>query len=347
MNATATTGRRPTPTREALFIRLQTPDGAPLFEDVTDQVGGLLPEHLRPRASCSLRASSESVVFSLRHISQRQAAAFASARLEMPYSTLAWLQRFAAEHRSDVAADTALVRFGDDLHRLTVRVDDDGEVALAVPSGAVEPDVEQGKRTLRLTLLLHSQVLDRPVAMGFLGHLAKPGNAVGLVRATSRALHSLSLLQEFRTVTGFERVDVPAGESRPVLAASAVPDIEVAVPVSLHDTDRDGNMAAVADGTVKVRVGFRGRISYTFEPSAGIAHIFDPYRPTVERTVQDILAETLGPDDMARITVAVAIGEFDESAAERIRSTLVEHLTAGADFTPSRPGHSGMYKLRA
>lgn len=327
---------RPRVRRESLFVLLSTEDGTPVFDDVTRRVGKTLTDYTRPRASCALRVTDATVAFSVKQIRKAEAQAFTQERLDLPRAPLAYLDRRAAGDDAPRQPGELVVDTDEAVHRLRLDVDDDGEARPEWQGEDDEPTVEQGRRALRLTLLMHSPVVNRPVAVGFLGFVDRPDTQVPVSRVAAKVLAWLTNLHEFRTVTGVQNVYVPPlAATAPRVVTPEVADVSIDMPVYLFQFDQaTGQPEPVGDGKVKVTVSLSGRLDYHYEPSEAIASIFDAYRNVVDSTVQLYVRNGLGAEDLDQIMVDIAIGEVDAKVADRIREALEPLAQHGVDFTP-------------
>ena len=337
-----TQGRGATrPKKEAFFVQVKNPDDKPVFYDATAQLGRPMP-YSKPLATCALRVNDGAVVFSLLKLTNRTRQNLAEANLEMPRGPLAKLERRAAALVEPLPTDRLLVEYGEESYTLTLSRDENGTVSLDMPEGAEDVTFELPKSAVQLSLYLTSPKNGRTVAVGFIGHLAKPGTPESLTRAVAHALNYLSGLPVFRLIAGIETVNVPAAPSR-WLAQRVVrkPEDEVvfAVPVRLWTAEP---VQPVGQGYVQVKVDLdtanpvSGRLLFNFAPDAAIAETFEPYRSIMEAAVSATMTNVLGVDEVSDLVFSIALGELGQGDLGRLREAAA--AVTGLDLSPKQWG---------
>lgn len=326
--------QRPRARKEALFVRVTAPDETVEFHDVTSFVGKAMP-FKNPRATLAMRVTDASVAFSLLHLTKRAATGLIAKPIEFPRGPLARLERRVAEI-AELAQGEMLVEVNGEQHRYIVERDANGVAELVGEDGALDLP----KNALQITLHFRSPIVERPLVIGFIGHVGKPETTETVRRAASMVLFSMTQLPQFRVLSELETVRVPAAP-RAVVRPSRKNDerATVEVPVWLFTADAAPQLAG--QGNVVVEVNLEeanpttGRLLLQLTPSAEIAEVFDAYRTTVDRAVTDKLRAHLGDDEMKLITVDIVMGEVSSGTIERLREALAT-VVAGFDAAPAQ-----------
>ncbi len=360
----AATAKMPTKiVREAFFVQVPTPDSTPTFHNVTDHVGKPMP-FSGPRATCGMAVSEINdpdsranggpagvVAFSLLHLTKRTAKNIVDKPIEIPRGPLAMLSRKAAmlgPLPTDALLAEVVVTSNEKNEDGTTRQDTYAR-PLSLhrdPTGlasleAYETDVfELPTRAVRITLFLASPAVPRTLAVGFIGHIGKPGNQCTLEHAVGRVLFSLTQLTEFRVLSGIEAVSVPA----PPTAKIAKPVVRrpedqaaVSIPVRLFGSD----LNPVAEGDLVVEVDLENanpassRLLYRYHPSPELEPHFERYYSIIDMSVSGEVTRQLGADDVASITYDIVLGSVEGKDVERLRQAL-ESLATGVDFSPEQ-----------
>lgn len=359
-------GKQPRIVREAFFAQVPAPDGTAPFTNITDHVGKPMP-FTKPKATCAMQVTevtevpvegseteTESVPapggnrgvvsFSLLHLTKKSAESVATKPITIPRGPLAMLARKAvtlAPDAPDEVVAEVVVEAGDEpstyTRRLTLARDENGVASVDCDDDDV---FELPRRALRATIFLRSPAVDRTLAVGFIGHLGRPGDQSSIVRVASRVLFSMAQLTEFRVLSKIETVHVPAPINRGApraIVRKADDRAYVEMPVRLFTATQE----LKASGTLVVEVDLEnanpasGRLLFHYGPSETLAPEFEPYRMIVDSSVSGFLTEALGADDVSNITYDIVLGSVETSTVERLRDAL-ETLAGGLAFTPTQ-----------
>lgn len=332
---------RSKPSKEAFFVRVTGPDDRPEFFNATAYLGKELP-YTKPQATCAMRVEDDAVCFSLLHLTKRSAASIVGTPVQMPRGPLARLHRRVTS-LEDLTDDVLVVEHGEAVYRMQIIRGDNGVARLEMLAGYGAGDDQDDDVTfelplgaVQLSLYLRSPRVGRPVAVGFIGHIGKPGTPETLTRAASMVLNSISGLVEFRILSGIETVKVPAPPSKWAYRPPVRKDDERVVfelAANLFSVDYQ----PVGAGTVVVEIDLEnanpttGRLLYHLNPSENIAAAFADYRAVLDGAVTDVLRRCLG-DELAAITYDVVLGEVSSGTLERLREAVAP--MRGFDLTP-------------
>lgn len=319
--------------KEALFMRVTAPDQTVEFHEVTSFVGKPSPFR-NPKATLAMRVTDVSISFSLLHLTKKSASGLSSKPVEFPHGPLMKIERLGLENLE--LGDNALqVVVNNETYDYIIDKDVNGVVTLEGEDGAVELP----KGVMQVTLKLKTPVISRPIFIGFIGHLGKPGTTETVRRLASMILFSITQLLQFRVITEFETVRVPAAPRsivRPVRKPTE--RANVAFPVWLFD---DKATQLVSSGEVICEIDLdqanpsTGRLLLNLTPSKDIEDIFEEYRNSIDLAVTQKLRGYLGDDEMKMITVDIVMGEVSAGTIERLKSGL-ESTLQGFDITPTQ-----------
>lgn len=322
---------------EKFFVQVAGPDSTVSFFNVTDKLGQDMPFE-KPKATCAMRATEDSISFSLLHLTKRSAANVASSKLEMPRGPLAKLER-KSNGLGELTEGQLVVEHEGVTHQMSIVRDENGLGTVEMAEEVDDPTFELPKGAVQLYLYLSSPAVGRTMGVMFIGHLGKPGDTSTLTRAVSMVLFSLTQLVDFRILSGIETVNVPAPPSRwaarkPVRRAQD--RAAVIIPTRLFS----GEPALLGHGEVGVEVDLEnanpssGRLLFHYTPSAELEEHFAAFRPIFDSTVASLVATRLGADDVANITYEIVLGAVEFSTIERLKEALE---TIGAlDCTPTQ-----------
>lgn len=328
------------PRKEAFYVRIVNPeDGTSAFHPATDYIGREMPFG-KPRETCAVRVHDDVVAFSLLHVTRKRASSLQGKTIELPNGMLTRLTRRAREV-GPIAPGTAIVEHGEKLARFTVTLDEH-RVATFEPEGD-EDVLELDVRGERLSVYLMSPVRERILALGFIGHLGKPGTTETLTRLVSKVMNAALALPAFQTLSGdIETVVVP---SRPgqVAVAPAVTSMTLPIPVRLFaDPTAPGtNPTPVAAGQVLLEVDLQHanmtaeRLLFTLHPDERLAELFTPYVEVATACVTRTIPQALG-DELRGITYDIVLGEVESSTVERLKEMLQKAFGTGIQLTPTR-----------
>jgi hypothetical protein len=331
MAATIRGGKAATrPVKEAFFVRVPTPDGQVGFFNASSFIGKEMP-YSKPQATCAMRVEDDVVSFSMLHLTKKTAATIVTQPIAMPRGPLARLHRRALS--LDVAPGEVVVELGEDLYRLTIKIDDNGLAQLEVaPGGGGGEDKDEDVtfdlplRAVQMSLYMRSERVGRTLAVGFIGHLGKPATPETVTRAAAMVLNSMSGLVEFRLLSLIETVKVPAAPSKWSVRAPARKS-EDRVFFELHLNLFNQSYEPVVAGEAVVEIDLEnanpttGRLLYHISPAEKLEEHFGDYRSIVDGAITDWLRKEMG-DDLVAITYDVVLGEVDAGVIGRLRDAV-------------------------
>ncbi|MFM7088563.1 MAG: hypothetical protein ACKOW9_03465 [Candidatus Paceibacterota bacterium] len=321
--------------KESLYVRVVAPDDSVEFHDVTSKVGYPMP-FSNPKATLALRVSDSSVVFSLLHLTKRAASGLIKKNLEFPRGPVARIERRAHELSELLQGSKIVAEVDGSTYDFTFSIDDAGAVevsgedtSLLLPRGAIQ-----------VSLFLFSKNANRPVGVGFIGHVGKPESQETVRRVVSMILNSVSQLVAFRLLTGIETVRVPSAPRsivRPVRKSHERANVEV--PAWLYTDTSEPALAG--SGSVIVEIDLdqanpaTSRLLMHFTPDKSLEPIFSTYRVAFEYAVTQKLRGSLGDDELRAIATDIVLGEVSAGTIERLNSALSGCVT-GFDLTPTQ-----------
>jgi hypothetical protein len=232
--------------------------------------------------------------------------------------------------RARVEADTKV-----DLYRLQLRRDENGVATIEDPDEVV---LELPKAAVRLSVYFRSPSVPRVLAIGFIGHLGRPGNTESVARLAGLVLNSLSHLTEFRLLANIETVALGASPAKPVVARVRSKDERAQFMVRGYFFDESS--APLGQGDVQVEVDLEhanptsGRLLCAYTPEVHIAEVFESYRSVFDAGVGQALRAILGDDGIEQITFDIVLGGVDLGAIEQLRE--VGGAIGGIDCTPTQ-----------
>ena len=325
------------PRKEAFFVRVPAADSSVSFFNATEHLGQEMP-FAKPQATCAMRASADSVVFSLLHLTKRTAANIVGAPVEMPRGPLSRLERKASQV-DELAPGELTVEINDAVYKMIVTRDDNGVASVEMAGDEADVNIELPMSALHLSLYFRSPVVPRTVAVGFIGHLGKPGAPETVTRAASMVLFSITQLVEFRILSGIETVRVPSAPGRWTAAAVRKNEdkVQCAVPVWFFSND----LAPLGSGHVGVAIDLdnanpsSGRLLCHYTPDEAIAEVFTAqFRNIFDMAMSELLRLHLGEDELATITYDIVLGDVASGTVDRLREALA--TMTGLDFTPQQ-----------
>jgi hypothetical protein len=323
--------KRTRPTREALFVLTPSPDGAAVFQNMTARLGRPFPLS-QPKAIVGLEVHTDVVAFTFTQLTKKAAQVVKTKNLELPRPALTKALRRGAANAA-VEAGHCIVEVDGQSFTYTLERDTAGTVSLDGEDYGVTVDVAG----LKLTLVLPSARAGRVVSVAFNGYAnAKPGDTVGLIRAASMALFSLTQLAEFRVITGIDAVHVPAARGNVARKAADRVNHEVVLRLFTDTTPT----AFVGEGTVVVEIDTQdanpatGKLQFHVTTDDAFAALLAPYTTLLGDALASEMAARLGHDDVAQIALDIVLGDLASGTVERLRETLRE--IPGMDITPTR-----------
>jgi hypothetical protein len=330
---------RPDPVKEAFFVRILVPDddggdARAEFVPATAHVGRPMP-YRRPLAICALAVWEDVVALSLMHLSRRAAAKVSGSVVHMPRLLLARLRERALREQ-DLSPGVVVATDGTSRWRFELRRDDAGVATLeADPEDFAPKAVTLSGRPVQLSCFTGS-VVGRRLALGFSGHLGKPGSVDTADRLVAMVLHSAAGLGEFRVLAGFEAVRVPPRVGRWGLPAGPGLRDRAAAHWEVGIFDLDA--APVRSGKVEVEVDLEsanpatGRLLVHLRGLEGLDDgDVAAHRGAVEAAVAEVLRSAFG-DELDQIVYDVVLGEVSSGTVERLRAALGS--VAGVDVSP-------------
>lgn len=340
-----TSGRdEPQVLKDAYYVRVKLPDERSQFFPATDYINRPMPFQ-SPLATCSMRSFDNGVVaFSLLMVTKRTAQRLSEMPIRIPVGPLTRLMWRSGE-LGELSSDQLYVeRMGgpERPYRLALHRDDNNVGRVELLDGEDAGLFELGRGAEKIALYTASPRLPRKLAVGFIGHLGKPGATDSVERAAARAINSLLGVGEFHGLVNIETMNVPppptAGFAAPVRIDE---DVSFEVPVFLYTSPQDTNPAS---GTVLVSVDLEQANINTdpprmllkaVNPQGDVAETFEEYRRTFEDAVQDALMRVLGADDYDNVCYEITLGEIDSRGLDRMREAGTP-LSMGIDIAPGQ-----------
>lgn len=222
----------------------------------------------------------------------------------------------------------------------TIRRDENGVARLEAVGE--EHVFELPRGAVHVSLYLASPVtsIKRTLAIGFIGHVGKPGTNETVTRVASMVLNSLSHLPDFRILGGIETCVVPASPGRGGASktASKRADEKVAFPVQVYLFDEQHTI--VASGHIGVEIDLEnanpstGKLLFVFTPEKALEGVFDKYRGVVERAVTDSLFAAVGEDALSNMVYDVVLGSVSAATIEDLKG--FGKSIAAFDLTPAQ-----------
>jgi hypothetical protein len=319
--------------KEEIFVGIASPDNITLdYHDVSRFIGMSMP-YKNPKATCALRVTADSASFSLLHLTKAAASKISQKPVELPRGPLVRLEKHALLYK-DLQPNQILLEINEDKHIFTFVQDPNGVITL---DGEVT-NIELPKSAIQVAIYLKSPLVDRMVALGFIGHLGRPGDPDTILRVAAKILRSATGITHFRALTGFETVEVPAAPRMGTVRVTKKSSdrAEVILPVWFFSNDLPP--LAVANGKVKIDINLdtpgsgNARLLINFTPSEELAPSFDLYRNVMNETVSKFLLQHLGDSEIRSIAADIALGEVTPGTVMRLRDALVT-IPEGLDFT--------------
>lgn len=333
-------------TKTAYFARVPDPSGTWSFFNLTEHIGKAMP-FTKIQATCAMQVKDDVIAFSLLHCTKAVVATLVAKPIELPRGPLERLDRRAMKYL-DLRDDELIVEFDNTVYHLSISRDDAGIAKLELvsieakegaeaqpdPSEALPETFELPKGAIHMDLYLRSPKVARTIAVGFIGHVGRPGDPDTVSRCAAKVLNSISQLFEFRMLSSIETIVVPAGPSKWSQQAAALRKVEkdaaVEVPVWLFSapvsaTDVPELLAA---GSVVVTVDLEnanpatGRLLCHYTPSASLGDLFEGYRTVFEARITSDLQVAIGTEDIATMTFDIVLGVIEPGAIERIEDAL-------------------------
>lgn len=209
-----------------------------------------------------------------------------------------------------------------------------------------EHSFELPKGALHVSLYLQSPVaaVARPLAVGFIGHVGKPGGSETVSRVVAMVLNSISHLPDFRILAQIEHCAVPANLSRGGGSSRAVranADSKVSFNARVYLFDEQ--LSPMGAGLVSCEIDMEnanptsGKLLVSYQCEESLAGVFERYRAELDRAVANHLRQALGEDGITAITYDIVLGSVTPSTVEQLKE--VGNSLPGLDISPtqSRP----------
>ena len=209
-----------------------------------------------------------------------------------------------------------------------------------------EHSFELPKGALHVSLYLQSPVaaVARPLAVGFIGHVGKPGGSETVSRVVAMVLNSISHLPDFRILAQIEHCAVPANLSRgggspKAVRGNASSKVSFNARVYLFDEQ----LSPMGAGIVGCEVDMEnanptsGKLLVSYHCEESLAGVFERYRAELDRAVANHLRQAIGEDGITAITYDIVLGSVTPSTVEQLKA--VGNSLPGLDISPtqSRP----------
>lgn len=337
--------RKDRPNKEAYFVQIQGADDAPMFVNVSAQLGKPLAV-TTPLATVLVSVHDDQVLFSALKLHKRTRELLKKQPLAFRQGPISALQRrgaaFQAAHAEEPIGDDAVVVDFDGTQYPLVLKRADGGATLDTPVDVEDTVVDLPRSPVKVQLFLRSPRTGRLLVVGWEGYVGKPGAPETLVRIASQALAHLTGLVEFQVLSGITSVRVPAPPGKFQLAApsrSSADKVEHVIPVRLW-TD-SVPPAGVAAGNVKVVVDLdsanpaTAQLLYHYSPEESLAaHLVDGYRQQLDYAVSAAFAKHFDHDEITTLACDITLGELEAGGIMRLQEAV--RSLPGFDLAPSQ-----------
>lgn len=364
--------------KEAFYVRVESSDGTVAFYNATDHVGKTMP-FAKPKATCAMRVANEAVSFSLLHLTNKNSALVAAKPVTIPRGPLSRLERRAAGH-GPIPTDEVIIEISsrapgerdDDLGAVFAEPSGLGDVfaegekkkramrpavietfkcklsrdensVARLESVGDEHIFELPKGALHISLYLQSPVaaVNRPLAVGFIGHVGKPGTAETVTRVAAMVLNSISHLPDFRILGQVEHCVVPANPARGGgVKKPATKGAQERVVFKVNTFLFDEQLTPVAQGVVACEIDLEnanptsGKLLVTYQCDDKVAPVFERYRAELDRAIAGYMRTALGEDTIASITYDIVLGSVNAGTVSLIKDA-VKNMPAW-DLSPTQ-----------
>jgi len=322
--------------KEEIYVGLASEDNTSIeYHDVTRYVNSIMPLK-NPKATCALRVTNKTAAFSLLLLTKQSAKSYKEKPLEFPKGPLIRLEKHSLANTL-TAENQILVEFGNDHYNFTYTTDHNGVITL---DGESSP-IELPKNALQVSIFLKSPIVDRVVALGFIGHLGRPGDIDNILRITSKIIRYVTGFSHFRALTGFESVEVPPAPRVGSTKVTRKTSDKAFISFPAYLLESQSNLEPVASGLVKVEVNLdipgsgNSRILLNLEPSPELEPFFEPYRLIINSTIYSAINAYLGDAEIRSIAADIALGEVGPGTVMRFRDALLTIPQLGFYFTPT------------
>lgn len=349
--------RRYTPSKEAMFVRVDGPDGTTVFVDVTSKIGESNP-YANLRGTCAMVVNEKTVAFSYLHVGNalRKKWKADDRPLELPRAPIARLVRRAHQFCENLPGDVLVVEHkpasaGKDApaseYRFRLDRDENQVANLTMLPSAHNPEADEVAVELSMAAEKFDMYLVSPqrglrLALTFFGSMGRAGTKETLTRMVAKALNAVLGLTEFRALAGLSIVDVPPAPRVANLKSATQVNVgkaEVLLPVSLYTEEADGSAQPLVDGEVLVSVDLKHtstdaqRLLFNYTPSDALAPHWAAYRDTCDAHILGQVRHQLG-DLMSSICYDIILGQVEAATVEALKGILVN--LPGVILTPTR-----------
>ena len=190
---------------------------------------------------------------------------------------------------------------------------------------------ELPKGALHVSLYLQSPVaaVNRPLAIGFIGHVGKPGTAETVTRVAAMVLNSISHLPDFRILGQIEHCVVPANPARgggvkKAANKGAADRIVFKVNTFLFDEQ----LTPVAQGAVACEIDLEnanptsGKLLVNYQCEEKLSAVFERYRAELDRAIAGYMRTALGEDTISSITYDIVLGSVTAGTVSLIKDAV-------------------------
>lgn len=320
--------------KEALFVRVIAPDETMDFHDISTYIGKKMP-FTTPRATLAMRVTDLSVGFSLLHLTKRSAQGLIQKDVEFPRGPLSKLERHSLSINNRDSNKIIVELDKANIFEYKLERDSSGILDLI----GEDVPLELPKSAVQLVLHLYSESAKRPIVIGFIGHVGKPGSPETIRRIASMVLNSITQLPAFRVLSDIETVKVPASP-RSIARPTRKNDerAQTSVPLWLFKSDTEPTL--IASGGVHIEIDLEqanpatGRLLFKCYPGKEIESVYESYKVALDTAVNHKLRVALGDDEVKAISTDIVLGEVASGTVERLNNALMT-MNLGFDLTPS------------
>lgn len=201
---------------------------------------------------------------------------------------------------------------------------------------------ELPKGALHVSLYLASPVaaVKRVLAVGFIGHVGKPGAVETVSRVAAMVLNSITHLPDFRILSQIETCQVPANPARGQRAAAPAKRADERVQFPVRVFLFDDQHQPIVNGYVGCEIDLEnanpttGKLLVTYTPEEALAGVFDRYRSVFDAAVAQHLRVKLGEDTLSEIVYDVVLGSITGGTVEVLRDCA--KAMSALDLTPAQ-----------
>ena len=322
--------------KEELFVGVPTRDNSSMdYHAVSSYVGEKLP-YANPKSTCALRVTSDVAAFSLLFLTKVTTQALTSKNLEFPKGPLMKLEK-KAQQIQQLEDGVMIVEYDSNLYTLNYQLSPSGVLTVDGPT----LNFERPKSAMQVYIFFKSSIAKRVIALGFIGHLGKPGEPDNLVRVVAKVIKSATGVGNFYAISGFEDVNVPPSPRAGSVRISRKPTekARIELPVWLFNSDASPSLLASGSVGVEVNLDVAGvgaaRLLFNLLPSKELEDIFEQYRSVISKTVMDYMTKYLGENEIREIAAEIAIEDVGAGTIGRLNDALNSIPEKGINFSPT------------